>query len=40
MMYVLYTYDLILVGPHKDEVGQVIQYIQYEKLNITIKGEI
>ena len=37
-MYVLYKYDLILYGPHKDEVKKSIQDIKNAKLNITIKG--
>ena len=37
MMYMLYTDDSILDGPHKDAVDQVIQDIQDAKLNITIE---
>ena len=40
VMCMLYTDDLILDEPHKDEVYQAIQDIQDEKLNITIEGEI
>ena len=39
-MQVIYTDYLIIAGPHKYEVDQVIQDNQNAKLNITIEGDL
>jgi hypothetical protein len=40
VMYVLYTDDLIIAGPDKREIDQVIEDIRKAKLNITVEGDI
>jgi hypothetical protein len=39
-IYALYTADLILAGPDKDEIQQVIKGIKSAKLNITEEGDL
>ena len=40
VIYVLYTNNLILGLPHKDEVDQAVQDIQDADINITIKVDL
>ena len=39
-MYALYTYDLILAGPQKYEIYQIIKEMQEANLGITIRGDL
>ena len=39
-MYALYTYDLILAGPQKYEIYQIIKEMQEANLDITIRGDL
>ena len=40
VMYALYTSDLILAGPNKQEIEEIIQEMRKHKLNITNEGGI
>jgi len=40
VIYVLYTDDSIIAGPHKREVDAVIEEIRQAKLDITVEGDI
>jgi hypothetical protein len=39
-MYALYTDDLILAGPDKQEIAQIITDLKKAKLNITEEGDL
>lgn len=39
-MYILYTDDSLRAGPNKEEIEQVIAYVEKAKLKITVEGTI
>jgi hypothetical protein len=40
VLYVLYTDDLILAGPDKKEIDQVIEEMRQAELDFTIEGDL
>ena len=40
VIYLLYTNDMILAGPDKSKIDEVIEQIRGAKLDITVEGDL